>query len=143
MNRIKYKIFISSLLVIIIMLILILRQYNKPHDDTRNLKSEVILEAGKLLDDFKQDENFANNKYNDKVIQIQGEISKITTTDGNSVIILKDSLSVSSIICNMQPEENSTILHLKKGQNISIKGIYTGYLLDVIMNRCVIVNNFK
>jgi hypothetical protein len=39
----------------------------------------------------------------------------------------------------MQAEDNKRALTLRKGQRITIKGVCTGYLLDVIMVRCIIV----
>ena len=122
-------------------LLVALNLYNKPHLDVEKSNADIIISIQNLLDDYKKDENFANIKYVDQIIQIKGEISDITIDNGNSIIIFKDSTRASSVMCHMSPEENLKVLKLKKDGEITIKGICTGYLLDVIMIRCVLVNN--
>ena len=41
----------------------------------------------------------------------------------------------------MGPENNLNVLKLRKDNQITIKGICTGYLLDIIMVRCVLTND--
>ena len=124
-----------------IVLLYALNLYNKPHLNVDKTNADFVISIQNLLDDYKNDENFANSKYVDQIIQIKGEISDIIIENGNSVIIFKDSTRASSIMCHMSPEENLKVLKLKKDGEITIKGICTGYLLDVIMIRCVVVNN--
>ena len=107
-----------------IVILYALNLYNKPH-----------------LNVEKTDADLANGKYVDRVIQISGEISEISIENGNSIIIFKDSTGTSSVMCHMSPEENLKVLKLKKDGEIILKGICTGYLLDVMLIRCVLVNN--
>ena len=141
MNNKSIKILIGLILLISIVLLYALNLYNKPHLDVEKSNADIVISIQNLLADYKNDENFSNNKYVDQIIQIKGEISDITIENGNSVIIFKDSTSGSSVMCHMSPEENLKVLKLKKDGKITIKGICTGYLLDVIMIRCVLVNN--
>jgi len=119
----------------------VLNLYNKPHLDIVKTEADIVVNVQNLLNEYKNDENFANSKYVDQVIQIKGEISEITIENGNSIITLKDSTTTSSVMCHMLPEENLNVLKLKKEGEITIKGICTGYLLDVIMVRCILVQN--
>ena len=115
--------------------------YNKPHRDIRSSKPDLALNSEYLLNEFLQDEVAANKRYTDNIIQIEGTIFKVSTSDGNSVITIKNNNSESSIICQLLPEDNINALKLKKGEKVIIKGICNGFLLDVIMVRCIIVNN--
>ncbi|MDX1326596.1 MAG: hypothetical protein R3299_02750, partial [Arenibacter sp.] len=81
----------------------------------------------------------ANKKYSDQLIMVKGPIDAISTLKGNKVLALKPAGSASSVICHMLPEEGEKVGHLKVGQTITIKGVCTGYLLDVIMVRCMLV----
>lgn len=139
MKSTKFKILSGIFLLVIISLFLLLKSYNKPHKDIRNSKADLSLNAEYLLNEFLQDEEVANKKYTDNIILIKGEVFEISTLDGNSVITLRSHFSDSSIICQLIPEDNINALKLKKGQNVTIKGICSGFLLDVIMVRCVIV----
>ena len=124
-----------------IVILYALNLYNKPHLNVEKTDADLVINIQDLLDDYKNDENLANGKYVDRVIQINGEISEITIENGNSIIIFKDSTGTSSVMCHMSPEENLKVLKLKKDGEIILKGICTGYLLDVILIRCVLVNN--
>ena len=141
MNNKNIKILVGVIIIISICLLYVLNLYNKPHLDIEKTKADIVVHVQNLLDEYKNDENFANGKYVDQVIQIKGEISEITIENGNSIITLKDSTTISSVMCHMSPEENLNVLKLKKEGEITIKGICTGYLLDVIMVRCILVQN--
>lgn len=118
-----------------------LKSYNKPHKDIRTTKADLALNSESLLNEFLRDEVAANKRYTDNIIQIEGIIFEVSTNNGNSVITLKNKNSESSIICQLLPEDNINALKIKKGEKVTIKGICNGFLLDVIMVRCIIVNN--
>ena len=137
----KFTILIGFILIISIGLFIALNLYNKPLLNIAKSTADLEIMAQEILDDYRTDENIANKKYVDNVIQIKGEISDITIENGNGIISLKDLKGESSVMCHMSPEENLKVLKLKKDSIITIKGICTGYLLDVVMVRCIIINN--
>jgi len=128
-------------IVIIIGLLFLLNQYNKPSVDVTNLDADLVINIDEILKDFQKDEEKANLKYTNNIIEVRGEISEISTVDGSATITLKDNEFDSNVICNVQPKENKEALQLRKGDQVSLKGICTGYLLDVILVKCVIENN--
>ena len=113
--------------------------FNKPHVNIITAKADVIVTAQVLLDGFVKDETLANANYANKVVEVSGEIYEIKAENGNSIIALKHENGISSILCHMAPEENLKVLKLKKEGTITVKGICTGYLLDVILVRCILV----
>lgn len=139
MKKTKFKIISGIFLLIIISLFLLLRSYNKPHKDIRTSKVYLALNAEYLLNEYLHDEDAANKKYVDNIIQIRGTVFKISALNGNSVITLKNGNSDTSIICQLIPEDNIKTLKLKKGEIITIKGVCSGFLIDVIMVRCIII----
>ena len=141
MNNKNIKILIGLIILMSVVILYALNLYNKPHLNVEKTDADLVISIHELLDDYKNDENLANGKYVDQVIQISGEISEITIENGNSIIIFKDSTGTSSVMCHMSPEENLKVLKLKKDGEIILKGICTGYLLDVMLIRCVLVNN--
>lgn len=136
-----FKILIIICVGLAVVLMFALKQYNEPLRDIRNSKPLVILSADQLIDDFQKDEQEATIKYSEKILQIDGNFFGVSTLDGNTVITLKNNESNSSVICHMLSEENLKALKLKKGQDISIKGNCTGFLLDVMMVRCVLIES--
>ena len=126
-------------MAVIISLTVTLYYYNKPHVDVKKSDAAYKLTAQHLIKEYQENETNTNEKYSEKVIQIEGDVYEVTTLKGNSVVTLNDPNSESSIICHMQAAHNKAALALKKGQKITIKGFCTGYLLDVIMVRCILV----
>ncbi|MCJ7467483.1 MAG: OB-fold putative lipoprotein [Maribacter sp.] len=136
----QFKILIGLFLVAVLGLLVSLYYYNKPHVDVKHSEAAYILTVQNLIDEYQTDENESDKKYSENVIQVQGTVFEISTLKGNSVITLKDEGFESSIICHMLPEDNKRALQLKMGDEINIKGICTGYLMDVIMVRCTLVD---
>lgn len=100
----------------------------------------MILSATDLVNEFKKNEAEASTKYLDMVVQITGEINEISATKGNSVITLKNGANEPAVICQMIPEENKRSLSLREGQEVVVRGICSGFLMDVMLVSCVIVN---
>lgn len=140
MKKVIYTSGIITLMVLLVIIIVSVKLYNKPHTDVLASKPDYEVSAKDIIDDFSQNEAGANQKYLDKIIQIEGKIKDINTTDGNTVITLSSENSPKNILCTMEPSENKKTFGLKNGQKITIKGICTGFLFDVIIVRAVIVN---
>lgn len=137
----SFKIFLFFGIVFVGLLMYAIIQYNKPHVDIKNSQAEITINVEQLISQFKNDETLATQKYTDKVIQIEGILNNISISEGNSVISLKYKNEETSVICYMQPENSLNLLKLKKGEQIKIKGVCTGFLLDIIMVRCLIVKD--
>ena len=113
------------------------RIFNKPHRDV-NQEQGVQLSAQNLYDAFRTNEAEANKLYLDKAIQLKGEVAEITTNqDGNKVVNFKTSDPLFVINCTFKTDPGE----LKPGQNITFKGICTGYIPDanVVINEGVLV----
>ena len=134
----KKTIVLFLLLLVIAGAALVMYVYNKPHVNVKKADAAYVLTAENLITEYQQDEVKTTEKYSERIIQVAGRVFDISTTKGNSVITLKDENSESSIICHMLPEENAKTLKLEKGQDIAIKGICSGYLMDVMMVRCTL-----
>ncbi|MEX2350583.1 MAG: hypothetical protein WD554_06860 [Flavobacteriaceae bacterium] len=140
MKKVIYTSGIIILIGVLTVIIVSVKLYNKPHTDVLASKPDYEVSAKEIINDFSQNEAEANKKYLDQIVQIEGQIKDINTTDGNTVITLSSESSTKNIICTMEPSENKKTFGLATGQKITIKGICTGFLFDVIIVRAVIVN---
>lgn len=100
----------------------------------------MVMASGELIKAFEKDEITATQLYTEKIIQVTGVISDIQTSDDSGIITLKDNGSESSVICHLESGEELKRLNLQLGQKITLKGKCSGFLLDVIMIRCVLIN---
>jgi hypothetical protein len=136
----KKKIIIAILIIGIIGVFVAYKMYNKPHVDVADSKSDITLTADKIINDFSSDESKANTIYLERIISVSGEIYELNVEKGKGIITLKTKDDFGSVLCHLSDEGTKKMSSLKVGQTISVKGICTGYLLDVILVKCEITN---
>lgn len=105
--------------------------FNKPLESINSMKTDFSMAASELLTAFEDDETQANVKYLDKVIEIKGNVSKVDNKDGVVTIYLEADNPISNVIFQLEDSETQ----IQKGQEITLKGICTGYLMDVVLVR--------
>ena len=76
-------------------------------------------------------------RYIDKSISVRGIVAYTNVTDTSATVYLNGS-SAASVICEFQKDSYTEPQKLKEGDLVTIKGICSGYLMDVVMVRCVI-----
>jgi len=113
-------------------------EYNRGLPDTHHLRADFKLEASDLVGKFEINEPQANAVYVDKTISVHGLVSGIQITDTSAAVFLSDGSSVTSVMCQFENASSREIKNLKKGTQATIKGICSGYLMDVVMVRCVL-----
>jgi hypothetical protein len=135
----KYRIFLAAAFFIAVMVGLYgYREYNRSLPDTHYLEPSFRLEASTFIKQFETDESKANAKYADQTISVHGVAHTIQTTDTTATVFLNDGYSGTSVVCQFGRESNQEIKDLRKGDPVTIKGICSGYLMDVVMVRCVL-----
>lgn len=129
-------IFVLLPLFILIGAFIAYKQYTKPH---RSVEEEafITIEAPQLFREFEADEVTANQNYLNKVVSVSGTVVAVSTNqEAASVIILETENPVFGVSCTLQEKPDS----LDIGDRVTIKGICTGYLSDVIVNRGILIN---
>ena len=132
------KIIIGILVLGIIGAFIAYKMYNKPHVNVEEASADISITADKILNDFSSDENSANLKYLDKIIEVKGVISEINIEKG--IITIETNDDFGSVICHLSEEASRKIGGLQQGQIIVVKGICTGFLMDVILVKCEFIN---
>jgi DNA/RNA endonuclease YhcR with UshA esterase domain len=114
--------------------------YNKPHINVLETPTDINITANKIIDDFSSDENTANTKYLDKIIEVKGLITSTKIDKEKGIVILHTNDDFGSVLCHLSKDSTQKISSLKEGQLISVKGICTGFLMDVVLVKCEIIN---
>ncbi|MEO0471943.1 MAG: hypothetical protein AAF206_20115 [Bacteroidota bacterium] len=113
--------------------------YFKPHADVNQLDAEFQMSVPEVLAAFSEDENSANQKYVDKIIEVKGTVAEINETgDGGVVVSLREDGEMLGVNCAFQPADAGKAQKLAVGTQVSIKGFCSGMLMDVNLNRCVL-----
>lgn len=113
------------------------KEFHRQHKETADLTAAFSVPAPVLVKAFQDDENKANKQYNDKVINVSGTVVKVDHNDSTQTVQL-DGQSMGGVICQFEAAHESDLKALRPGQSVSIKGICTGMLLDVVLVRCAI-----
>jgi hypothetical protein len=115
--------------------------YHKPVESVLNKKPAYTLAADQLMAEFQNDETTANEAYLGKVIAVSGIIAEIVPGEELKMqVILETGDMLSRVSCVMEEDYEAFLARgLKKGDTVQIKGFCSGMAMDVVMDRCVIV----
>ena len=115
-------------------------EYTRRPADLSDVRSEASVQAPALVDLYEKDEQQANKLYLGKAIDVNGVIAAIDNQKDTSVnVLLAGKDEMHRVSCLLNPNQLEKIKKAKPGDAISLRGICTGYLLDVELNRCVII----
>ncbi len=130
MNK-KLKIFLFVIVVIVLVGFGVWKYVNLEKTDYLEVKTFKTFTFQELNNKLENDTS-QFLKIRDKLITINGEIKKIIK-DSNSINIeLGDSTTLSSVVCQIDDRHLKELSNLKEGNNISVKGILTGFEKDVL-----------
>lgn len=142
----KKKPILIVLFIATIAIAFIVYQYTfrKVAPNVAHKKADAELTAADLLEAFENNEQSANTLYLGKILIVSGTVESVSQ-DSLPSIYIKDTTSLSGVICGFD-QNTPDVSNIQKGAEIRIKGICTGYLMDVILNKCSIepaVNSSK
>jgi predicted phosphodiesterase len=116
-------------------LITYLWTFRKTDLSVSSKNTDFEISAGELLQHFENDEVSANETFVDKVIIVKGPVDTVSEDSLTITVYLKEEDAVSGVLCSFDKSVISAE-GLNKGNVVRIKGICSGYLMDVILNRC-------
>lgn len=115
-------------------------EYFRPAKDISTTKADITINADQLFATFEKNENEANEKYLNKIIAVKGTVGEISTDQSNQkVVVLRTADVMFGIACSMKPDQADKAATLKEGQNVTVKGLCTGYTMDVVLTEASIV----
>lgn len=101
---------------------------------TKEIKLDSILTNNENIELYKKFDSLI-----EKAIQLNGTIISIQNKEGEFTLVLSSNNKNVNIICKMQKDQIKEIKKLKNGDQVAIKGIYKGYLIDMILLNCIII----
>jgi len=109
--------------------------FKKTEISVSSEKSVVEIEAALLVLEFENDEDASNAKYLDKVITVSGIVSSIAVDEQSVMVYLKNEEDVSGVSCSFNKTAYE-VKPIKITDHVKIKGLCTGYLMDVQLTKC-------
>jgi len=137
------KIALSVVLFIAVSAILAaLMLYNKKHADTAKAKPDFIVTATSLQKEFEDNEATASARYVNKILEVTGIIAVVTPLANNHLnLSLKTGNEMSNVICAFPAIADPS--KLKTGEEVTLRGECSGFLMDVLLKNCAIIRNKK
>ena len=129
-------------LLIIILLILVAGAtgfyfyYNRPNPSLAEETPVTKATSTELFAMYEQDELAANDKFLNKVVEVKGKVREVRKESHGEVVLTLDGSDMFGIICRMDPSVSMEDTSLE-GDEVSVKGLCTGMLMDVVLVRCV------
>ncbi len=112
--------------------------YNKQDKNLQKEKPDFILTSIELQKAFEENEAASIEKYVNKIIDVTGTIESVTAVEGNITnVVLKTGSNLSSVICTLSSVSDPSVL--VAGNEVTIRGECSGYLMDVLLNNCAIL----
>lgn len=112
--------------------------YTEKHPDMAKARADFKITATELEKEFEENEQTASTKYINKILEVSGEVASVNPSENNIMnISLKTGNDMSSVICTLAASGDAS--KLNSGEKIIIRGVCSGFLMDVLLNNCVIV----
>ena len=139
----KMKYLLGALCIIIVGAVSVYLYVYKPHPSYEKLKPEFTITPKAIYDEFKENGKASALKYNGKMVELKGAISKIENSDTLITVVFAFSQGLfgdEGVRCAMLPKLNPTIKALKQGDDIDLKGLCQGFNdTDVIFEKCSLI----
>lgn len=116
--------------------------FNMKHKDLQKVKPDYVMTSSELQKAFEDNETSSIAKYVNKIVEVSGYIETVKPGSEKSInISLKTGNNLSSVICTFPKVPDASIY--KAGEQVTIRGECSGFLMDVLLNDCTLIENKK
>ena len=103
------------------------------HAATENVKADYTLNSVDLIKEFIANDTATNKKYTEKVLVVNGNASAVEVLpDSTSTVKFEDSTG-SYIIFSLEKNQLAQVKNIKKGDEVSLKGVCSGSIFSEIL----------
>lgn len=114
-------------------------EYNRGVAGVDDMGTVAKVQASELLAEFAADEAAATAKYvgtSEQAIEVSGTIRSMDNAEGGKVtVVLETDDALAGIVCEFTGADVPGTW--RAGTTVTVKGICTGMLMDVVLVRCV------
>lgn len=118
------------------------KEFNRKTADLATVTAQETVTVANLIAAYEADEAKANKQYLGKTVLVNGNIVEINNQQDTLMnVLLGNEGDIHNVSCLLDKKQFEKIKKYSVGKPIAIKGVCTGFLADVELNRCVIVND--
>lgn len=116
------------------------KEFKRTHNDTATLAPDYSLATQALIKEFENNEQQATKKYAAKTVEVKGKIKDVVKDErGLYVVVLGDEASTSTVRCSIDSVHNTEAATVRKGSNVAVKGICSGFSSDELLGSDVVL----
>jgi len=140
MNKKKIRSFFLFEIAILLGICVYFFFFNSKDIPIENITTDINVNAKQLSNSFLDDENASNILYKGKIIEVTGIVKEVSFLNNRNTLILQGMNKQSGVICDMESTDHIALQKIKEGEFVKIKGICKGFLKDVILLNCILIN---
>ena len=140
MTAVKKYIIIGVIAIVAIAAIYGYKEFNRKPTNLLNTQPQKTVSADSIIAAYENDEAKANENFLGKTILVNGIVTELKNDSDTLLNVMMGNDGLHNVSCLL---DNTQLENYKKcsvGKPVSIKGMCTGFLADVELNRCVIVS---
>ena len=135
----KKKIFLLLVTVIVFSLVggwYYVFVYSKNHHRDAANERGIIVNAADVAAEYQTNEQSANTKYLDKVLEVTGEVMEVgKNQEGKTTVALKTNDIMTTVFCTLK----DSTANIQLNQSVTIKGICIGFISDVKIKDAILI----
>jgi hypothetical protein len=136
----KLLLLVISIITIMLVVVYLTIRF-MPEKSIIKQTADFTLTATSLAEEYEINPTGSDKKFIDRIIEVKGVINEITTDQNNSIVlILRDKESTIGVLCTLREKKMKFRKHFKLGDTITLKGTCSGMLFEVVLNKCIIVD---
>ena len=111
---------------------------NRPVSSVSAEKAAFALSSNSLYKQFEENEESANAKYLGKVVELTGTVKSVETDENGDLTLMLPGDEMFGVSCKLNNNENKSAKKIQNGDEVKIKGVCSGKLMDVVLVNCSI-----
>jgi len=141
MNKTKQYLLYAFMAIILAIFFGALTVWNAPKASVKSTPADFTLSATELFQEYSENQAVADKKFINQVMEVKGAIFEVSQDQqGATVFLLTTGEKEAGVLCTMELGESKKVKGKKVGDIITVKGHCTGMLMEVVLNRCTLVN---
>ena len=132
----KRFIILTTLMLWVVLGSFALYYVNRPVANVSAARPAYSLASDAFYNQFEENEDAANQKYLGKVVELSGTVKEIATDENGQLSVILKGDDFFGVSCKLNSETGDTLKNIRAGDAVTIKGICSGKLMDVVLVNC-------
>lgn len=136
----KKSLLLAAFVVAAIIAFVVWNQFLRTAPSMKRLSPEFEVNAVSFYEEFETDETAANTKYLNKIVEVEGEVEGLNHEGETKPQVSLRTSGFGVVKCTLESSDSEAYAKLKTGDKVVIRGECIGILLDLLIERSIILS---